>query len=178
MLVEAAHVFLPQTHEGNSIMVALAPPQRVVDALRQDGGEPPEDLHVTMAYLGKTKEYDPDHLQELPGKVAEWAQRHPRPAMSVEGSGTFLARNADGPHVLHALVNAPGLHRMQADLTDHLRSHGYRPREDYGYIPHVTLGYTKHDVRFLPKVPRMSWQASKVWTAIGGSRQGHPFRED
>lgn len=177
MLVEAANVFLPNDHEGNSIMVALAPPQRVVDALRQDGGEPPEDLHVTMAYLGKTKDYGKDHLQALPGKVAEWAQRHPRPQMSVEGTGTFLARG-EGGHVLHALVNAPGLHRMQADLVDHLREHGYDPREDYGYIPHVTLGYTRHDVRFLPKVPRMTWKASKVWTAVGGNRQGHPFRED
>lgn len=178
MLVEAAHVFLPNDHEGNGIMVALAPPQRVVDALKQEGGEPPEDLHVTLAYLGKTKEYKPDHLANLTSHVAEWAQRHPGPNMAIEGSGTFLARKKDDPHVLHALVNAPGLHRLQADLTDHLKAGGYNPREDYGYLPHVTLGYTKHNVRFLPKVPRMSWKASKVWTAIGGSRQGHPFRED
>lgn len=175
MLVEAANTFLPNTHEGKGILVALAPPQRVVDALQQEGGEPADELHVTLAYLGRVKDYDSGHVAALPGHLDEWAARHPGPQMSVEGAGTFLDRGKGDGHVLHALVNAPGLHRLHSDLVDHLKINGYEPSEDYGYLPHMTLGYTRHHVRFLPKIPRVSWKASRVWSSVGGNRRSHLF---
>lgn len=173
----AAHTFVPQDHSGTGVMVAIAPPKKVVDHLTigEEHAEPAHDLHVTMSYLGKTDEYKPGQLRDLPEVVSSWAEGHRPLDMSVQGAGTFLAHDEDSPHVLHALVNAPRLHRLQAHLTDHLKHYGYNPREDFGYIPHITLGYVRHPVRFLPKVEPMKWQAREVWSAIGGKRQAHPF---
>jgi 2'-5' RNA ligase len=172
---EAGNTFVNESH-GGGIMVALAPPKHVVQSLTQEGGEPHDDLHVTLAYLGKTGEYDPQQLKDLPGHVAAWAQRHDAPDMLISGSGTFLRPDEDSPHVLHALVNSPRLHRMQAHLVDRLKANGYNPREDHGFVPHITLGYTKHDVRFLPKVQRQSWKADQAWSVVGDERRSHPFR--
>ena len=173
----AAHKFVPQDHNGKGIMVAFAPPQEVVDKLTLDDedAELAHDLHITMAYLGKTDEYKPGHLKALPRVVSSWARSRKPIELTVQGSGTFLAPEEGEPHVLHALVNSPGLHRVQAHLVDHLKAHGYAARENHGYIPHITLGYTKHTVRFLPKVSRQSWTAKDIWTAIGGERQAHLF---
>lgn len=172
---EAGHTFVNEPHDSG-IMVALAPPKHVVDTLTQEGGEPRHDLHVTLAYLGKTGEYSPQQLKDLPDHVASWAQKHDGPNMLISGSGTFLRPDEDSPHVLHALVNAPRLHRIQAHLVDQLRAKGYNPREDHGFVPHITLGYTKHDVRFLPKVQRQRWKADEVWSVVAGDRKSHPFR--
>lgn len=171
------HVFVPQDHSGTGIMAAFAPPKRVTDSLVMDDphAEPEHDLHVTLAYLGKTGEYSRGQLRDLPEVLDSWAEGHKPVRLGVQGAGTFLAPDADSPHVLHALVNAPGLHRMQAHLVDHLKHYGYNPRENHGYIPHITLGYTKHDVRFLPKVQPHHWLAKDVWSAIGSERRPHRF---
>lgn len=173
----AGYTFLPQDHTGSGMMVALAPPRHVVDALtlKDEHAEPAHDLHVTLAYLGKTDEHSLRQMADLPEILDAWAEGHKPRRLTVQGSGTFLKSGEDQPHVLHALVNSPGLHRMQVHLVDHLKQYGYRPREDHGYIPHITLGYAKHDVRFLPKVSRQSWRADGVWSAIGDRRQEHKF---
>ena len=171
----AEHTFVPQDNSGTGMMVCFAPPKEVTDHLVMDDpdAEPEHDLHVTLAYLGKTGEHSKRQLNKLPYLMDEWAKQHGPVRLSVEGSGTFLAPEEGEPHVLHALVNAPGLHRMQAHLVDYLKEHGYSPREDHGYIPHITLGYVKHNVRFLPRVERKEWTARHVWTAIGEHRSDH-----
>lgn len=174
----AAHTFVPQDHSGTGVMVALAPPKDVVDHLTigEEHAEPAHDLHVTLAYLGKTSEYKPGQLRDLPEVLDSWAEGHKPIDLTLQGAGTFLAPDEESPHVLHALVNAPRLHLKQAHLVDYLKQYGYNPREDYGYIPHITLGYVKHPVRFLPQVKRMSWTANDVWSAIGGKRRPHRFQ--
>ncbi len=177
MIKNAAHVFVPQDHSGTGIMIAYAPPKHIVDALKinEPHAEPAHDIHLTLSYLGKTDEYKPGQLRDLPEVMDSWAEGQSPRKLSVHGAGTFLASRDEDPHVLHALVNSSGLHRQQAHLVDHLKKYGYNPREEYGYIPHVTLGYTKHPVRFLPKVQRADWTAKSVWSAIGDQRQAHRF---
>lgn len=173
----AGHVFVPQNHSGTGIMAAFAPPRNVVDALKieEPDAEPEHDLHVTLSYLGKTGEYSSQQLQDLPEVLDSWAEGQKPIELSVHGAGTFLPSEQDSPHVLHALVNAPGLHRVQAGLVDHLKHYGYNPRENHGYIPHITLGYTKHPVRFLPKLTRTSWTANDIWSTVGDMRRPHKF---
>lgn len=177
IIKQGGHVFVPQDHSGTGIMAAFAPPKSVTDhlVLPDEHAEPEHDLHVTLAYLGSKDEYKPGQLRDLPEVMDAWAEGHKPVRLKVQGSGTFLSPGGDEPHVLHALVNAPGLHRMQAHLVDHLKRYGYNPRENHGYIPHITLGYTKHDVRFLPKVESRSWTARDVWSAIGDERRPHRF---
>ena len=50
---------------GNGIMIAWFPPKELADKLAQDGGEKPEELHVTLAYLGK-QEVQKDNSCRVP----------------------------------------------------------------------------------------------------------------
>lgn len=173
---QGEHVFIPQDHSGTGVMAAFAPPKRVTDSLvlPQEHAEPEHDLHVTLSYLGKTSEYSKGQLRDLPEVMDSWAEGHRPTRLKITGAGHFIA-DGDGGHPLIALVNSPGLHRMQAHLVDHLRNYGYRPREEHGYIPHLTLGYSKHGVRFLPKIEPQQWLAKDVWSAIGPERRPHRF---
>lgn len=176
----AAYTFVPQNHSGTGIMACFAPPKDVTDhlVLNDDHAEPEHDLHVTLAYLGKTGDYSLRQLADLPEVMDAWSEGQRPFRLAVQGSGTFLAPAEGEPHVLHALVNAPNLHRVQAHLVDHLKGYGYRPSEKHGYIPHITLGYARHNVRFLPKVERKEWTAKGIWSAIGERRQEHRFGTD
>lgn len=177
LVTRAGYTFEKQDHSGTGIMAALAPPKYVTDhlVLGDEHAEPEHDLHVTLAYLGKTGDYSLRQLADLPEVLDAWAEGQRPMRLAVQGSGTFLAPSEDAPHVLHALVNAPNLHRMQAQLVDHLKHYGYRPSEKHGYIPHITLGYARHQVRFLPKVERKEWTSRSIWSAIGERRQEHRF---
>lgn len=172
----AGYTFEPQDHSGTGIMACFAPPKEVTDhlALDDEHAEPEHDLHVTLSYLGKTGEYSLRQLADLPEVLDAWSEGHKPKRLRIAGAGHFLPGD-DGAHPLIALVNSPGLHRMQSHLVDHLRRYGYKPREEHGYLPHITLGYSRHHVRFLPKVESREWTASGIWSAIGDRRQEHRF---
>jgi 2'-5' RNA ligase len=171
---QSEYVFVPQDHSGTGVMAAFAPPKRVTEALAlpHEHAEPEHDLHVTLAYLGKTDEYSRGQLRDLPEVMDSWAEGHKPRRLEVTGAGHFISDGDDGQPLI-ALVNSPGLHRMQAHLVDHLKHYGYNPRENFGYIPHITLGYSRHSVRFLPKVQPQQWLARDVWSAIGSERRPH-----
>lgn len=174
---EADYRFVPQDHSGTGIMAAIAPPKRVVDALTlsDEHAEPAHDLHTTLAYLGKVGEHSRGQLRDLPEVMNAWAEGQRPLRMKVGGAGHFLPSEEGGPHPLIALVSAPGLHRVQASLVDHLRRYRYNPRDDHGFTGHITLGYSRDHVRFLPKVEPHEWTARSVWTAIGEGRREHRF---
>jgi len=166
------HVRREDSPEPAGMMVAIVPPRSVVQDLVVEGGETPQNIHLTLAYLGKTTEYRQQHLEDLVEVVRAWAElQHPL-TCRTQGAGTFVN---DGSHVLLALVDVPGLHRVHASLVDFLRVHGYRPREEHSFVPHVTLSYEKHHVRFLPKIVPTDWIATEVWVVVGGRWESVPL---
>jgi hypothetical protein len=159
------HVSPDGSPEPEGIMVAIAPPEKVVDALLVEGGETAENMHVTVSYLGSTTEYDKQQLDDVVECVRAWAETQQPFECRVQGAGTFVN---DEVHVLVALVDAPALTRMHVDLTDYLRRHGYSPHEDHSFTAHLTLSYERHHVRFLPKITPVSWEVTELWVAVGG----------
>lgn len=110
--------------------VAVAVPADA-ESLAVAGGLPPEELHVTLGYFGKTADLDPDVLAALKA----WAD---------DQDGGFTARvggvariGDDDPQATVLLVEAPELADLRASLeqvADPDRTHPH-------FVPHVTLGY-------------------------------------
>jgi 2'-5' RNA ligase len=150
------------------IMIALVPPEDLAQRLAVEDGEDPAQIHLTLAYLGQTGEYSAQQLADLKETVAAWAEAHEPLSATVQGSGTFVKAQEDGQHVLWASVDAPGLERLHVSLVDYLLERGYHPSMNHVFVPHMTLAYEKHHVRFLPKVERETWTASEVWVCIAG----------
>jgi 2'-5' RNA ligase len=158
------------------IMVAIVPPKSIVKSLEQDEGEAPEQMHLTMAFLGDTSDYKPEQVENLSEVIEAWAEGTAKFEATTQGAGTFVKAEEDGQHVLWASVDAPGLHRLSASLVDYLKEQGYEPKEDHVFVPHITLAYGKHHFRFIPKVERETWMVKEVWCCIGGIWESHPLK--
>jgi 2'-5' RNA ligase len=115
------------------------------ETLKESGTEVkwvgPENLHVTLLFLG---EVDEREVPEVCRLVAETAGEHPKFTMSVESSGGFP--NSLRPRIVWVGVGAgtQELCSIHDDLETAFLNLGFR-REDRKYSPHITLGRVKSD---------------------------------
>ncbi|MFI2078670.1 2'-5' RNA ligase family protein [Streptomyces triculaminicus] len=123
---------------SDGCMICLYPPPAVAEALAVEGGLPPSELHVTVAYCAKAADVDAGVLQEV---VEELAARQPITAR-IGGLARFSGGDRD---VLVALVDSPDLEDLRRDALDALTAHGIRIPRDHGYTAHCTLTYLSPD---------------------------------
>jgi 2'-5' RNA ligase len=120
-----------------AIRTRLMAVQQELAALAQDvKWVEPENLHVTLKFLGQVDE----RAVHTVCRLAEEAVAGREPVqITVAGVGAFP--NAKRPRVIWAGVTegGPELIRIHGDLEQALRDEGY-PREDRPYTPHITLG--------------------------------------
>ncbi|MFI6634293.1 2'-5' RNA ligase family protein [Nonomuraea fuscirosea] len=122
---------------GSGVMVAFMLPAEVAEQLAVPDGVPADDLHVTLAYLGK--DLDEAALATVADVVAAVAADSGLLAGTVGGIGAFPA-GEDGVPV-YVPVDVPGLEVLRQRLVDRLAEAGIAPAADHGYTPHVTLTY-------------------------------------
>ncbi len=94
----------------------------------------PENLHITLKFLGELGE---DHLENLKTRLAKVDK--PRLELALDGLGTFPPRGT--PRVLWAGVQNPtgNLKRLAAELGRAAVRVGV-PREERPFHAHITLG--------------------------------------
>lgn len=129
------HLSKADTHTG--AMVALYPPPDVAQQLAQPGGEPADELHVTLAYLGPAANIeDTDRLRQA---VAEFAARTAPISGHISGTGKFTAGPAP---VTYASVDLPTLAAARERLVfDLSRTAWLEVSREHGFTPHITLAY-------------------------------------
>jgi len=115
----------------------------------------PENLHVTLLFLGEVDE------REVPGVcklVAQETARHADFTMSVETVGCFP--HARRPRILWAGVGhgTQELCALHDGLEPPLEELGYR-REERRYTPHITLGRVTSDRATSALVQALAGQA-------------------
>lgn len=125
----------PESDVKDGVMVALFPDADTAAKLALDGGVSADDLHITVAYLGKTDQVDAEALRT----AAETAAARSPITGKVAGIGRFTG--GDRGDVLVALYDSAGLEQLRRDLDDALATAGLQRPRDHGYTPHLTLGY-------------------------------------
>lgn len=124
-------------------MVALVPTAEHAARLAIEGGEPVEQLHATVAYLGDASQLSEKEIQAL----HDWADR-----MGNDGGGwrsvggrAFAPSifNPDGPEPCVVLVlSGDDLAEFRETAVDELGDIVAMPLDAHRpYIPHVTLSY-------------------------------------
>lgn len=122
-------------HDG--AMVALYPDPATARRLALAGGESPDDMHVTLAYLGSADDLDEETLEAIRQSVADWASG--TPPIEGEVSGTGLFTEGDEP-VTYASVDAPVLPSVRQRLVEQHLPEGIAA-SNHGFTPHITLDY-------------------------------------
>jgi 2'-5' RNA ligase len=119
-------------------MIALYPPPEVAEKLAVEGGLPPDEMHVTVVYLGDADDIDGDEFREV---VAELAARKPVKAQ-ISGLARFTGGDKD---VIVALIDSSDLEDLRRDTLDALAERGIQIPRDHGYCAHMTVTYIAAD---------------------------------
>jgi 2'-5' RNA ligase len=164
--------------EHTGIMVAFFLDKKTAKTLALPDGEPSEDLHVTLAFLGDKSEYN-GNFDKLKKALADFASE----ANTLKGNISGLARfassdSSDGQDPVVALVNVPGLQKWRDALVQCIEGAGYHVANDFEYTPHCTLAYVNADdpmpVESVPDVPLVF---DRLWLAIGDDRSSFKIGE-
>jgi 2'-5' RNA ligase len=159
---------------ATGIMVALYPDPNLADALALDGGEKPDELHVTLAYLGQLDDQVVTSPDPLIGAVTDWAGAFPPMLGQISGVGRFNAGPGSDKPVAYASVDIPALPEAREMLVAAVGSAGFSVARDHGFTPHMTLFYGETDLNALdiPTIETAFTQVSIVW---GETRHDVPF---
>jgi 2'-5' RNA ligase len=123
-------------------MIALVPSAEHVDRLAVDGGEPAEELHLTVMYLGEAADIPEDIRGAVYDVVAGYAATTP----PIEGDG--FAVNAFNPHAEDretALVMGVGgqpLADLHAGVSGRVGKLMTPPDNHAPWVPHITFKYS------------------------------------
>lgn len=127
------------------VMVAWMLPDHIARMIAVPGGEPLQDLHLTLAFLGKASAMSPDESRKLVGIVGEVCNRHLQISGILNGFGRFTAKADADVEPLWVGVNLPGLLTLQADLVEALKAAGLPVSTEYDYSPHITVAYVPRE---------------------------------
>jgi hypothetical protein len=163
------------TDEMTGVMIGLWLDQATAQLLAVPAGEAPEQMHITLCYLGDLTALDP--LVVARAKVvAEMFAGYSGPLTGrISGYGRFQ-NGDDGMDVFYASVDMPGLEDLQDDLSDALEQAGIGYSAAHGFQPHITLAYLSPDApNPLDRVPLLGIIASSLTVCAGSERIAIPL---
>jgi len=131
----------PVTKAGSGNMVAIFPAPGKAKELALEGGEDPEDLHITLAYLGSS-EVGFDLRAMMETAVEKFAKEHGPIHGEFGGPDRFDAtEHSDNMDVCIATFDSPDIMKFRRELVAALEKAGFVPRNDFKFTPHLTLKY-------------------------------------
>lgn len=160
-----------EVHSG--AMVALRPSPADAERLAVEGGEPGDQLHATLAYLGKAADIPPEVQQAIIAAVS--AAVAGLPALTVDGFAPSVFQPDTEDSCITLVMSGPGLHEIHERVDEVLTNlsggpGGYVLPEQYDqWIPHVSLIYTSDVAQIGQAVDRVgSITFDAVRIAFGG----------
>lgn len=152
--------------QPTGVMVAFSPSREVCERLANTtlaagfDAEVPEQIHLTIAYCGKTDEVDESKFLSAVKSYA--AQMRP-----MEGNVAGLGIFANGEeHVLWASADVPGLDEFRVGLLPILEAIGAPARNDHGYTPHITLAYSETPISTIPDIAGLAGSPLRFTTLV------------
>jgi SPP1 gp7 family putative phage head morphogenesis protein len=154
-------------------MLALHPSPDLAERLVVPGGLPASELHVTLAYTGKSADVDVEAL-----KLAATILTKRGPIVgSISGHARFTG-DPDGD-VIVLLVDSPDLEDLRQEAVAQLAVTGVEASRSHGYTPHLSLLYVQPDepspIARFDTIP-VTFDAISV--VHGTERTDFPFTQD
>lgn len=159
-------------HTG--VIVALFPPFEIAQMLSEFGIEEAKDLHVTLVYLGEYSDIDnPDILLDM---VSVFTNDYLPLSGRINGVGRFNMFDPEKKDVFIALPDIPMLPFFRQNLFDFIKLSGFDPRQDHGFIPHITLSYLENGEQIpVEIIPPYQLQFDSVSVVLAENRYDFPF---
>lgn len=164
-MMSALYASVPESRskEHSGVMVALMLESPLSDALSIlpwinnpyfDSGNvakvPAEEMHITLAYLGKVQDMSAEYLQQIKQAVGQFAieyydEYEGQPICGeVQGTGRFN-HTEDNLSALYYTYSSPTLGRCREALMSTLLENGIGDESGHGFVPHITYAYVPED---------------------------------
>ena len=121
------------TPTGAVVVLLPADPESLAVA----GGDPPEQLHMTICYLGDASVLDEEEKQAAIDAVNSVSPMGPAVDAAFAGVTEFADNDGDGQRAVALTYNSEEAHTIHELLEEMLGVENIYG----GFIPHVTLGY-------------------------------------
>jgi 2'-5' RNA ligase len=175
----AAAAFDVEETQRRGVMLAFYPTAEQAAALAVDGGEPAEDLHCTLAYLGHAEDLTDEHVAAIHDVATQAAAGCSPLTGEFGGIGRFTADGSPDGDPVYASVDVPGLATLRTQICEALVDAGLPLAADHGFTPHTTLAYIGPDeplpAHRLDPVPATFGSLAVV---IGPDRTDYPLTGD
>lgn len=163
------------------VMVALYPDPDAAKLIAVRGGEAPEDLHVTLAYMGHVTDSGTNGL-DLAGSVSQIvaacqiaAATHEPLSGSVGGIGKFPDSGHGVP--IWTPLDVPGLTALRESVVAALTDAQLPVKTDHGFTPHMTLGFNL-DLALIPPLDEVPVTFNHLVVSVGEQDQQIPLGVD
>lgn len=166
----------PPSHGG--VMIVLMPSPIVADDLAQDipFALQPEDLHLTLAFLGNKDEIGIDRAV-LADTVAQVASSNPPLFGNITGQSVF---QNNGNSFIVALVDSPNLPSFRENLRLALSDEGIDVSMVQGFMPHITLANVPEGEELpeidVPKIENIAFGI--LYLSWGDELSGFEFEQE
>lgn len=142
--------------EHTGAMIALVPAEVDLDRIAVDGGEPRDELHLTLYYLGDATEIDAETRVGMVNAVTSMVERRDLPAVTARafGAAHWNPRGADPAWVLN--VGDVAIDERDSESLAVVREMMNEALDDGGVLftlpaqhtpwqPHVCVAYSEHE---------------------------------
>jgi len=161
--------------EHTGMMLAFLLDPKTAEKLAIPGGEPADNLHITLAFLGDKQEVVTDdklrpHTSpfKIRDAIAGVASESKPLSGKIAGIGRFTTQEEGKPTPVYASVDVPGLVELRTKLVQAIEAAGYFVDETHGYTPHITLAYVDADAPMpIDEVPQLPLTLDTVTLCIG-----------
>jgi 2'-5' RNA ligase len=158
---------LPGTERRPYALVCLCVPALVAERIAVEGGEPADELHVTLAFLPEVYgEQDQDtrlrRSLTLALALAEGVRGFGPLKGRLGGLGQFPDSGKGVPFWVP--VDVPGLVELRQSVVATLEATGFTVSHEYGFVPHVTLSFG----RPVEPVEPVEVEFDQVWMVADG----------
>jgi phage portal protein, HK97 family len=163
--------------EGHTgVMIAFFPDAKTAKKLALPDGEPVNQIHLTLAFLGDKNDIDLD-VDALKKLLSDFASE----ASPLSGITSGVLRfspsdSSNGLSPICALVNISGLQKWRANLVETLEAAHVNIANNFDYQPHITLAYIdSEDHTPIDDVPSVNLNFDQLWLCIGDDRYSFPI---
>lgn len=164
--------------EHTGLLVAVWLDDALASQLALPGGEPADQLHITLCYCGDANEMSDVQIGRAIAAVAEAGMMYGPLSGQLAGMGRFNASEyTDGKDVIYANVDVPGLEelrQMLASTLDYMA--GCPPLKTHGFTPHVTLSYIDAGADWpVPRIESQPITIRSLWVGVGDRKTEIPL---
>lgn len=163
--------------QPTNLLVALWLDPETAAQLAVSGGEPADNLHITLCMCGDAAEMGDLAVYRTVAAIERAVQWWGTVEGTVSGYGRFNPTDSsDEQSVFYASVDILGLTELRQRVMDALYEVGTPPVVGHGFTPHLTLAYLPADAANpVEDVPSTKLRFDGVTVMVGGKRIDVPF---